>query len=84
MEAHFTGRLAGLSSFAAKTLAHNVDGKDGQPSYVREGMLNAHAVMKPGNNLTQTTRASLELLAPSIDKLGRSSSAQNRTSTMGH
>ena len=39
-------------------------------------MLNAHAAMKPGNNLTQTTRASLELLAPSIDKLGRSSSAQ--------
>ena len=73
-----------MSSFAAKTLAHNVDGKDGQPSYLREGMLNAHAAMKPGNNLTQTTRASLELLAPSIDKLGRSSSAQNRTSTMGH
>ncbi|KAL8830387.1 MAG: hypothetical protein Q9191_001464 [Dirinaria sp. TL-2023a] len=76
VEALFTGRLAGLGPFAAKALAHNIDGNDGQPSYLREGMTNAHSAMKPGDSLTDVTRASLELLTPLIGELGHNNNSQ--------
>jgi len=31
----FTGKVAGLSPFTARAVVHNVNGKDGQPSYSR-------------------------------------------------
>ena len=76
VEALFTGRLAGLSTFAAKTLAHNVNGHDGQPSYLREGMANAHAAMRPGDNLASATRASLQLLEHLLETFDEKRSGQ--------
>ena len=69
VEAVFTGTLAGLSPFAVKTLQKNVDGDGGQPSYLREGMLNAHIAMKPGEILTVTTRAAVDILALTFETL---------------
>ena len=76
VEAIFTGSLAGLSPFATKTLANNVHSEDGQPSYLREGMANAHAAMKPGEVLTITTKSAAEMLAASIGRLQQKSTAQ--------
>ena len=76
VEALFTGRLVGLSPFAAKTLARNIDGNEDEPSYLKEGMKNAHAAMRPGGNLIQTTRAALEVLGPLVGSLGESDITQ--------
>lgn len=73
VEAAFTETLAGLSSFAAKILAENADGDNGQPSYLREGMAKIHTIMKSGEKLLVTTRAAMQVLASSTDSLGQKS-----------
>ena len=76
VEAAFTGKLAGLSSFAAKVLAENADGDNGQPSYLREGMANVHTIMKPGEKLLTTTKAAIKEFASSIEPLGQKDTDQ--------
>lgn len=76
VEAVFTGTLAGLSPFAVKTLKENVNSDNGEPSYLREGMVSVHTTMKPGEGLTAATRAAADLLVPSIGKLAQRSATQ--------
>ncbi|KAL8929676.1 MAG: hypothetical protein Q9172_000355 [Xanthocarpia lactea] len=71
VEAVFTGTLVGLSAFASKVLAANIDSDDGHPSYLRDGVSNVHATLRPGEQLTATTRTALELLAPTLRDLGQ-------------
>ncbi|KAL8638586.1 MAG: hypothetical protein Q9228_004276 [Teloschistes exilis] len=71
VEAVFSGTLVGLSSAASKILAANVDSDNGHPSYLRDGVSNVHATLRPGEQLMDTTRIALELLAPTLEGLAR-------------
>ncbi|KAL9027157.1 MAG: hypothetical protein Q9196_004284 [Gyalolechia fulgens] len=69
VEATFSGLLVGLSTFAAKTLAENIESDNRHGSYLRDGVSNVHATLKPGKKLTDTTRAALKALTPAIKDL---------------
>lgn len=71
VEALFSGRLLGLSPFAAKILATNIQSEEKHGGYLRDRVSNVNATLKPGKELIETRRAMVKLLAPAIKELGR-------------
>lgn len=69
VEAVFSAGMAGLSRSATKAIKNNVNGEKDEPSLLYDAMIKLHNNLKPGEELDSLSRAGMQKIAASIQRL---------------